>query len=187
VSKIERDGQTVIFPRPNGSVMKIPYRDEIVDFAVLDDEGARVSTLSQSTGIVTTSWTTPFGGVLCTSRSPADRNIQLSVDRLSYTVTTSSVERRCPAPCEAICAGYDGELVVVDSVALGTGSNVFRFNSDGSLRWQLRPRPYRTDDFIVRARFCNANQSVIRGYSGWEALVNDLNGEFSSVIAEQLK
>jgi hypothetical protein len=80
-------------------------------------------------------------------------------------------------------AGNDGEIVVLDPRSTSDLRNVYRFEADGTLRWQIPARSYRSMDEITAARFLDDTRSVISAtYHGWEGTVDDRDGSFIAYL-----
>jgi len=116
-----------------------------------------------------------------------EARIEIGSDNRSYSV--DGVTRTCIGPIWHVSGSEDGELVVLDpSSAPEPARNLYRYNVDGSLRWQMGSREYRPHDLIYWGEF-SADHGVIARASmnGWTGQVDDTSGMFLGVFETNVK
>ena len=108
----------------------------------------------------------------------SDTNREYSID---------GVKRTCNGVLSIIVISADGELVLLHDVN-EPSRNVLRYNTDGTLRWQLAPREYRPRDAVLGAHFLpSGNVLIVAWDNGWTAEVDDRTGVMLKVVDESYR
>jgi hypothetical protein len=161
----------------NGALVEIDTRG---DHVILDlrwpDTSYRSLTKYDRTGLVVVSfhlWN--------------DSHAEIARDNLSYSI--DGVARTCIAPVWHVSASDAGELVVLDPASAPDPTrNLYRYNTDGSLRWQMGPRDFRPDDLIYWGEFSKNGDVVARAnMNGWTGKIDDRTGAFVRVLSTEEK
>ena len=112
-----------------------------------------------------------------------DWPVSIAENDRSYSI--DGIARSCVAQIWHVSGREDGETVVLQPTqAPDPTRNLYRYNHDGSLRWQMGQRDFRPTDRIITAEFLsNGNVRARASYNGWSAEIDDATGDFLRVVA----
>jgi hypothetical protein len=114
-------------------------------------------------------------------------SVQISEDNTGYAI--DEVSRACVSPVWEVFGMRYGEVVVLDPrLAPDPTRNIYRYNADGSLRWQIGSHDFRPDDVFWNAESLkNGNIRARASLNGWSAEVDDATGEILRILATNEK
>jgi hypothetical protein len=114
-------------------------------------------------------------------------NVTISDDDTWYAL--DGAERRCPSPIVRVWSSDIGDIAVLwPETAPDAGRNLYYFDGDGRLRWQIGKRDFRPNDPIIGAEWLsNGNVRAVASENGWSAEIDSVSGDFVRILERNLR
>lgn len=160
-------------------------------------KGGGTATLSESGVIIDNRPYPPWGRRIMKFDNSGNLNIDMFVETagsvlISEDNTWYSIDgskRSCPSAINRVWSASFGDLVILHpETAPDRGRNLYRFEVDGKLRWQIGQREFRPADSIIGAnRMSNGNVRAVASENGWSAELDDKSGAFIRLLETNMR